>query len=96
MEVTVVADHTPGTAEVRQHAQPLAHLLAAPTDRLELGHVVRQIEEDRLDLLVDGRGEQPERLDRRLLGTEARVVRVGAENRVHAARSPHRDGACSR
>ena len=38
----MVADRLADRAGVRQLAQPVAHLLAAPHDRLERGHVVRQ------------------------------------------------------
>ena len=39
----------------------------------------------RLDLLVDRRGQQRERLGARVLGREVRVGRVGAEHGVHRA-----------
>src|SRR5579884_2959394 len=86
VEVAVVADHTAQPADVREQPQALAHLLAAAADWVEVVVVVGQLEEHRLDLVVDARREQPERLARRLLGAEAGVGRVGAEQRVHPAR----------
>ena len=97
MEVAVVADHAAGAADVREQAQPFAYLLAASADRVEFGVVVGQRHEDALDLLVDRRREQSERLGRGLLRAEGRVGRVGAENRVHPRPSPRRGGgACRR
>ena len=81
----MVADHLPDAADVRQQPEPLAHLLPAPADRIELGVVVGQVEEDLLDLLVDRRGEQRERLDGGLLGRERRVVRIGGQHGVELA-----------
>ena len=66
-----------------EEAQLLAHLLAAAEDRREALVVVRQREEDPRDLLVHRRGQQPERLDARLLRREGEIVRIGAEGRVH-------------
>ena len=86
VEVAVVADHASDAAEVRQHAQPLAHLLAAPADRIELGDVVGQVEEHRSISSSTVAVSSPSDSTRGLLGREARVVRVGAEHRVHARR----------
>src|SRR5439155_24725515 len=49
--VAVVADDLPARAGVRAHAQLLAHLFAAAADRREALVVIRQFEEDALDLL---------------------------------------------
>ena len=62
--------------------QAIADLLAAAGDRRDR-LVVGQVEEHALDLLVDRRGQQAERLGARLLGREVRVAGVGAEHRVH-------------
>ena len=86
MEVAVLADHPADRADVRQQAQALADLLAASANRSELLVVVGKLEEDALDLVVDRRREQAERLGRRLLGREVRVGRVAAEERVHVPR----------
>ena len=82
----MVADHAPDAAELRQQAQALAHLLAAAADRLEVVVSSGSSRKIALDLLVDRRGQQRERLGRRLLGAEVRVGRVAAEQRVHLAR----------
>ena len=95
MEVAVVADHLADAADVRQQPEPLAHLLPAPADRVELGVVVGQVEEDLLDLLVDRRGEQGERLDGRLLGGERRVVEIGGQHGVELAGHLARAGAAA-
>src|SRR5581483_7607536 len=60
--VAVRADHPPGRPRVRALADQLAHLLAAAADRIERLDVLREIEEDARDLLVDARGQQAERL----------------------------------
>ncbi len=78
----MVADHAADRAELRHVPQLLPHLLAAARDRRERLRV-GQREEDPLDLLVHGRGQERERLDARLLRAEARVARVRAEHRVH-------------
>ena len=54
-------------------------------DRLERLQVVREVEEGSLDLLVDRRGEQAERLQARLLRGEGRIRRVRGEAGVHRA-----------
>ena len=77
------ADHPAARAGMREQAQLLAHLLAAADDRREALVVVGQREEDARDLLVHRRGQEPERLDARLLGREGEIVRVGAERGVH-------------
>ena len=60
VEVAVVADHAADRPDVRELAQPVADLLAAPEDRRQLRRV-RQVEEEPLDLLVDARGQERER-----------------------------------
>ena len=74
----------PPTATWREHPQVVADLLAAAGD---LGGLVAvgEVEEDPLDLLVDGRGQQPERLGGRLLGRERGVAGVRAQHGVHRA-----------
>ena len=67
MEVAVVADQPPADADVRHQLQAIAHLLAAADDRRQRGVVGRQVEEDALDLLVDRRRQQRQRLGARLL-----------------------------
>ena len=71
---------------MRAHAQLLAHLFAPAADRREALVVIRQLEEDALDLLVDRGREQAERLDARGLRGERGVGRVRAEDAVHLAR----------
>ena len=83
--VAVRADHAAGRAGLREQAQLLPHLLAATEDRREPLVVLGQLEEDAGDLLVDGRGQQAQRLDARLLGRERRIVRIGGEDGVHLA-----------
>ena len=70
---------------MREHAELLTHLLAAPEDGLEPLVVLGQGQEDPLDLLVDRRGQEAQRLDGRRLGAECGVVRVRAEHGVHLA-----------
>ena len=82
--VAVVADDASRRGHAREQAQLLADVLPAPGDGLEL-LAVRQVREQLVDLLVDRRGEDPERLGARLLGREGGVGRVGAENHVHGA-----------
>ena len=81
----MVANRLPGGARMGELAQAVADLLAAAHDRLERRQVVRQREEELLDLLVHARGQQAERLEARRLRAEVRVVRVGGERRVHRA-----------
>src|SRR5207244_517153 len=71
--------------QLRQPAQPLAHLLAAAGDRLQRFDR-RQLGEDVLDLVVDGRGQQAERLRARLLGREGGIRVLPPERRVQRAR----------
>ncbi len=82
--VAVVADDAPGRADLGEHPQLLAHLLAAAADRRQDVEAVGKVEEDALDLLVDGRGQQAQRLGRGLLGRERRVGVVGAQRGVQA------------
>ena len=79
------ADHAAARADVGEHLEPLAHVLPAPGERRE-GVELRQVAEHALDLLVDVRGQQRERLHAGLLGHERRVLRVRAEHAVHLAR----------
>ena len=82
--VAVGADDAPARADVGERLQALLDVLAAAADRierLELG----QLDEDPLDLLVDRRGEDRQRLRARLLGREGRVGRLRAERRVQLA-----------
>src|SRR5205085_3507786 len=68
--VTVVTDDLPDRAELREPAQPLADLLAAAEDRCQRLVVLGQLGEDVLDLVVDRRREQAQRLRTRLLRAE--------------------------
>ena len=73
----------------RRRARAAAAARAPPAPRPAIGasaSVVGQVEEDPLDLLVDRRGQQRQRLVARLLGREGRVGGVGAERGVHARR----------
>ena len=83
--VAVGADDAPARADVGEHLQALLDVLAAAADRVERLEV-GQLDEDPLDLLVDRRGEDRERLRARLLGREGRVGRLRAERRVQLAR----------
>ena len=76
VEVAVVADHTPDGADMREHPQLLTDILAAAHDRCDRLVVFRQLEEDALDLLVDRRRQEAERLGARLLGAERGIRRV--------------------
>ena len=62
MEVAVVADHLAGAAELRPEAKPVANLFPAPADRRHVVVAVGQVDEHALDLVVDRRGQQAERL----------------------------------
>ena len=55
--------------------------------------VVGQVQEDLVDLLVDGRGQERERLRARLLRARTPGRRGRTRARVHARRSPRRAGA---
>ncbi len=81
----MVADQPPADADVRHRLQAVADLLAAAGDRRERRVVGRQVEEDLLDLLVDRRGQQRQRLGAGLLGRERVVGRVRGEHAVHLA-----------
>ena len=60
-------------------AQAVANFLAPVGDRL-YSRFVREVGEDRSDLLVDRRREDAEVLGARLLGGESGIGRVGREN----------------
>ena len=83
VEVAVAADHASGGAGIRALTQALTDLLTPRPDRLERLDVVGEVEEDPLDLLVDRRGEQAERLGTRFLGGENRILRGGRERGMH-------------
>ena len=84
MEVAVVPDHPAPVGRAREHPQTLAHLLPETRDRLQ--HLaLRQLREDRLDLLVERGRDQRERLRARLLRREGGIARVGCEQHVHRA-----------
>ena len=68
--VAVRADHAAARADVREHLQPLAHVLAA-AERSARAPALGQLEEHALDLLVDVRGQERQRLRARLVGREA-------------------------
>ncbi len=78
-----MADQPPADADVRHQLQALTDVLAAAEDRLDERVVVAQVEEHLLDLLVDRRRQQRQRLGARLLGSERRIVAVGAQDGVH-------------
>ena len=89
--VAVVADHAADGPDVREQPQPVAHLLAAAAiggERLDVG----QVEEDLLDLLVDRRRQERERLGARLLGREV-ADRRSRGRAPCAGPSPRRGGA---
>ncbi len=79
--VAVGADRAPADAELRALGDVLAHVLAAAEDRRD-ALVVGQPHEDPLDVLVDRRHEQRERLAARLLRRERRVAGIGGERVV--------------
>ncbi len=68
--VAVGADRAPADPELRALGDLLAHVLTAPGDRRH-PLVVGQPHEDPLDVLVDRRHQQGQRLDARLLGENA-------------------------
>ena len=84
--VAVRADHAADGADVREQAQVVAHLLAAAPRSCSSAGMSGSVGEDVLDLLVDRRGEERERLGARLLGSEVRVGRVGPERVVQQRR----------
>src|SRR5581483_3965559 len=84
--VAVDADELADAAELRQVAQPLAYVLAAAENRLERLVRRRQGGEHVLDLVVDRRRQQAERLRARLLRDEGRIVPLRAEQAVQRAR----------
>src|SRR5438067_8215265 len=63
--VAVRADHAAADADLRELPEPLAHVLPATHDRHKPLVVFRQPYEDALDLLVDVRGDQRDRLGAR-------------------------------
>ena len=78
-------DHPADLADVGERPEPVAHLLAAAAHRRErLG--IGQCREHALDLLVDRRGEQRERLGARLLGREMRIGGIGGQRVVQERR----------
>ena len=80
--VAVGPDHAAADAELGARGEALADVLAAADDRRQ-PLVVGQPHEDPLDVLVDGRGQQRQRLLARLLGGERRVAGVRGEHVVH-------------
>jgi hypothetical protein len=79
----VGADELAARAHVGEQLQAVAHLGRVACDRRHrLG--VGQLEEDLLDLLVDGRRQQRQRLVGGLLGREGRIGGVRREHGVHA------------
>ncbi len=80
------ADDLAGRAGVDEHPQLCRGCPPPARDRLERLEVVRQLDERPLDLLVDARGQQTERLEAMLLRAEARVVGPGGQQRVHLTR----------
>ena len=79
------ADDPAAGAGMRHLAEPLPDFLATLSDRLERLQAVGEVDEGSIDLLVDRRGEQPERLQAGLLGGEGRIRRVPGEAGVHGA-----------
>ena len=84
--VAVVRIVRPADPMCESRRSSLAHLLATAEDRLQLLDTSGRRRKGPLDLLVDRRREQAERLDARLVGREGRVGRVGGEHPVHARR----------
>src|SRR3954470_18586998 len=85
MQVAVRTDRLAERSGVREQGEGLPHLLAAAADRIERLDVLRELDEDAADLLVDGRRQERERLGARVLRAKVRVGRVGAERCVHRA-----------
>ena len=80
--VAVGADHASADADLRARGEALAHVLTAAGDRRH-ALVVGEAHEDPLDVLVDRRGQQRQRLLARLLGRERGVAGVRGEHVVH-------------
>jgi hypothetical protein len=78
----VVADELAARADVREQLQAVADLGAVAGDRRH-GLDVGQLEELALDVLVDRRGQQRQRLVGGLLGREGRIARIRAQDGVH-------------
>src|SRR5205814_799726 len=80
--VAVMPDQLAHRAELGQQTQPLADVLALAGDRYQRLVVRRQLGEHGLDLVVDRRRQQRQRLGARLFGVEGRVARLRAKGAV--------------
>ena len=82
VKVTVMADELTDGSDRREPAEDLPDRLATTRDRRN-GLVVGKVVEDLFDLVVDRRGQQPDRLRARGFGCEGGVVPVAREGAVH-------------